>query len=433
MSDLVKAQNMSQFNWYTCWTSLGANGTPDNQIKKGLKQPDWIKISFKKGAKEITCHVMPDQARFGAKNFLAYTLPIFKSMILTQLLDTQKDDGPLLFSLMGQYIQDIGLTKWTSIITKQCPNDADCTKANFSECIREYLEAVAGFPNVGNQLICWPCTAKKPTLMSMHKFMRYWVQLLSFLEGGYSFEWWKYPRCKRRVSKSSLRSPRHIKTSLQTWTRHCLPTCSRWLLSLSSVKQSTRWLAFLRRLPRTRSSQKKRKQLNFLSRAAMNQATGSILVVNIPPTIKAADATATIAGLTIVIEMIDATIVLDATTRTQRAPSPTIRRMIASAITPRKRATRPCILTSPLCQAWVIRPEELVVFIQDLCCALVMGLALALAQAAGATATTMWPKMTAGRLRPSSGDTCTPWRATTAYVSVALTRAIPFLPSSLLW
>jgi hypothetical protein len=42
--------------------SLGANGTPNNLIKEGLKQPDRIKISFEKGAKEVIGHVMPDQA-----------------------------------------------------------------------------------------------------------------------------------------------------------------------------------------------------------------------------------------------------------------------------------------------------------------------------------------------------------------------------------
>jgi hypothetical protein len=39
MSDLIKVQNMPQFNWYMRWISLGANGTPDNLIKEGLKQP----------------------------------------------------------------------------------------------------------------------------------------------------------------------------------------------------------------------------------------------------------------------------------------------------------------------------------------------------------------------------------------------------------
>jgi hypothetical protein len=85
----------------THWTSLGAGGMPDKLIKEGLKQPNRIKISFKKNSKEITGHAAPDQAWFGAEYFLAFTLPDFKSKILTQLSDTQKDDGPLLFSLMG--------------------------------------------------------------------------------------------------------------------------------------------------------------------------------------------------------------------------------------------------------------------------------------------------------------------------------------------
>ncbi len=118
MSDLIKVQNTPQFNWYTCWTSLGANGMPDNLIKEGLKQPDRIKISFKKGAKEITGHVAPCQAQFGDEYFLQYMLPNFKSKILTRLSDRQKDDGPLLFNLMGQCFQGIGLTEWTSVIAK---------------------------------------------------------------------------------------------------------------------------------------------------------------------------------------------------------------------------------------------------------------------------------------------------------------------------
>ncbi len=185
MSDLVKAQSMPQFSWYTCWTSLGANGMPDKLIKEGLKQQDQIKISFEKGAKEITGHALPNQAQFGVEYFLAYPLLDFKSKILTQHLDMQKDNGPLLFSLISQCFQDVGLTKWTSVIAKQCPNNAEHTKANFDKCIRDYLKAVAGFPNIGNQLICWLHTAKKLALMTMHEFTRCQVQLLSYLEGGY--------------------------------------------------------------------------------------------------------------------------------------------------------------------------------------------------------------------------------------------------------
>ncbi len=69
---------------------------PDKQIEEGLKQPNQIKVSFKKGTKEITGHVMPNQARFDAEYFLAYTLPDFKSKILTQLSAKQKDNSQLL-------------------------------------------------------------------------------------------------------------------------------------------------------------------------------------------------------------------------------------------------------------------------------------------------------------------------------------------------
>jgi hypothetical protein len=115
MSDLVKAQNTPQFNWYTRWMSLGADGTPDKLIKEGLKQPDQVKISFEKNSKdlnskEITGQVAPDQALFGVEYFLAYTLPNFKSKILPRLLDAQKADGLLLFNLIDQCFQGVGLT-----------------------------------------------------------------------------------------------------------------------------------------------------------------------------------------------------------------------------------------------------------------------------------------------------------------------------------
>jgi hypothetical protein len=99
-------------------------------------------------------------------------------------LDAQKDNGPTLFNLMGQWFWDVGLTEWTSIVAKRCPTKADCTKTNFDKCIRDYLKAVTRIPNVGDQLICWLHTSKKPALMSMHEFMQHQKQLLSYLNSG---------------------------------------------------------------------------------------------------------------------------------------------------------------------------------------------------------------------------------------------------------
>jgi hypothetical protein len=173
-----------------------------------LKQPNRIKVSFEKGTKEIIGHVAPDKARFGAEYFLAYTLPNFKSKILTQLSDLQKDNGPLLFILLGQCFQDVGLTEWTSVAAKRCPYDADHTKANFNECIRDFLEAIAGFPNIGDQLICWLCTAKKPAPMSMHEFMRRQVQLLSYLEIDYLRRMMDVPTAQEKSEQIFFAQPK---------------------------------------------------------------------------------------------------------------------------------------------------------------------------------------------------------------------------------
>jgi hypothetical protein len=109
---------------------------------------------------------------------------------------------------MGQRFQYLGLTKWTSIIAKQCPNNADCTKANFDKCIRDYLKAVSGFPNIGNQLIRWLHAAKKPTLMLMHKFTRCQVQLLSYLEGGYLHQTMEVSTVQEKSEKIFFAQPK---------------------------------------------------------------------------------------------------------------------------------------------------------------------------------------------------------------------------------
>jgi hypothetical protein len=125
-------------------------------------------------------------------------------------LDAQKANGPLLFAIQPHEgcFQGVGLTEWTSIIAKQCPNNADCRKSNFNNCIRDYLEAVAGFPNIGNQLICWLRTSKKPALMPMHKFMRRQVQLLSYLEGGFLCQTMDVPTAQEKSEQIFFVQPK---------------------------------------------------------------------------------------------------------------------------------------------------------------------------------------------------------------------------------
>ncbi len=114
-------------------------------------------------------------------------------------------------------------------------------------------------------------------------------------------------------------------------------------------------------------------------------------------------------------------------TRTQGTASPTTRRMIASVITSRKRATRPCTMTSPLHQVPAVCPEKGVNL--DLLCAL--ALVLDLTQAAGATKNITSNNMIASQAQRPNVGVCTP-RTIMTDITITRTRGIAFLPPSLL-
>ncbi len=91
MSDLIKAQATPQFNCYTQWTSLGANGMPGKLIKEDLKQPDWIEMFFKKGSRDNSGPAPPNQAQFGHKYFLTFTHQDFKSRFWLNFLMSKRN------------------------------------------------------------------------------------------------------------------------------------------------------------------------------------------------------------------------------------------------------------------------------------------------------------------------------------------------------
>ena len=208
MSDILKAQTSPQFNWYNKWTHLDADGMPDKTIEEGLKQPDRIKVSFTVHKKDCTGLVVPDQARFGPEYFLAYTLPDFESRILGRIPEDKRNDVDTLFMLMEQCFQGVGLTKWTNVVANRCKETSDRTKDDFVECQRDYLEAVAGFPNIGDQLIRWLRTAKKPALMPIHEYMRRRVQLFSYLEKGLLRCTMELPTAQERAEQIFLGQPK---------------------------------------------------------------------------------------------------------------------------------------------------------------------------------------------------------------------------------
>jgi hypothetical protein len=64
----------------------------------------------------ITRHVVPEQAQFQSKYFLALT-----------------EDGPPLFNLIVHCFQDIGLTKSNKVVGKRCLDNNDLAKASFKK------------------------------------------------------------------------------------------------------------------------------------------------------------------------------------------------------------------------------------------------------------------------------------------------------------
>ena len=112
--------------------------------------------------KEMTGSVAPDQAHFSTEVFLSQTLPNFESKIILHMPMNKQQDGPMLFLLLEQCFQEVGL---------HCPDKDHKTYKNLLKCQRNYLEALASFLNVSDQLIRWFCTAKKPSLMPVHDHM----------------------------------------------------------------------------------------------------------------------------------------------------------------------------------------------------------------------------------------------------------------------
>ena len=117
---------------------------PDHTIEDGLKQ----KISFTANSKEYSASIAPDQARFGPEFFLAMTLPDFKHQVVNRLPANKKEDGPTLFPLLKQCLQEVTLSKWCNAVLMRCPTNDNKTYKNFLGCIQDYLEALAGPPTL---------------------------------------------------------------------------------------------------------------------------------------------------------------------------------------------------------------------------------------------------------------------------------------------
>jgi hypothetical protein len=91
----------------------------------------------------------------------------------------------MLFPPLEQHFYEVGKTKWKNVISARCPNKESKMNESFLECKQDYLKALAGFPNIINQLISWFCMMQKPALMPMHDHMCLQVQLFGYLKNSF--------------------------------------------------------------------------------------------------------------------------------------------------------------------------------------------------------------------------------------------------------
>ncbi len=122
-----------------------------------------------------------------------------------------------------------------------------------------YLEAVAAFPNVGDQLICWLCTAKKPAFMPMHNFMRHQVQLVGYLEGGYLRQTMEVPTVQEKSEQIFVAQPKaHQFKSMDL--NKMAPTDPLKLIALFKQCQATNKTAcILKKIPKDKKQPKEKK------------------------------------------------------------------------------------------------------------------------------------------------------------------------------
>ncbi len=287
-------------------------------------------------------------------------------------------------------------------------------KANFDKCIRDYLEAVAGFPNIGNQLICWLRTAKKAcshanarvraALSAASQLPWEWLPPSNNgLAHGAREEW-------TNLLRAAQGAPEQVCQLEQDGT--CQPTqndCFLWAASsndkaagiLDKIARDKKQPKIKRtaHVPTARSHELSYKQHRCHKYRNYHQSNRCDCNGCQPDYCHWDD------------QLHDRGW---CATRTRGTASPTTRRMIASAITSRKRVMRPCTMTSPLHWAPAICPEKGVDL--DLLCAL--ALVLALAQAAGATKIIMSNNMIASQAQRPNADVRT-LRTTMMNITIA--------------
>jgi hypothetical protein len=122
----------------------------------------------------------------------------------------------------------------------------------------DYLEAVAGFPNIGNQLICWLRMAKKPALMPMHEFMHYRVQLLSYLKGNYLYQTMDVPTAQEKSEQIFFAQPKAHQNEFADLNKMVPANPLRMIAFFEQCQATNKVAGILKKIARDKKQPKKK-------------------------------------------------------------------------------------------------------------------------------------------------------------------------------
>jgi hypothetical protein len=132
-------------------------------------------------------------------------------------------------------------------------------KANFDKCIRNYLEAVAGIPKIGNQLICLLHTAKKPALMPMHELIWHQVQLLSYLKSDYLHQTMDAPTAQEKKEQIFFAQPKAHQNKFANLNKTVPSNPLRMIALFEQCQATNKAAGILDKIAKDKKQQKEKK------------------------------------------------------------------------------------------------------------------------------------------------------------------------------
>ena len=225
MSDLLESIDNSPVGVYPTWTRLGEYGMPKVDPAESMKQPDKIKITYtmngrrdpdKNHISSGNYSAVPDKGELGCEYLVHFTLPglidIFQGFVST--VDhahnhEYEEFGKQMFAITPECLQGDALTTWQAVCSDNNFNEeANKTKANWKIAVQLYLEQIQAVRYIGNFILRWLASAKKPAHMKSQKWVARRNQLYHYVTDGYFRVTISQPNEQERAEQYFLSHPK---------------------------------------------------------------------------------------------------------------------------------------------------------------------------------------------------------------------------------